>query len=213
MNLQQIRWFIILIFLIGVPACASTQSTVPGEDANVLFSDDFTASSNWAFFDTQDGAAYIQQAELYLADFGSSKSISTSLLGREWDNVIIRTQLRQAAGTQNNWMGLTCRQADESNYYLFAISADGYYLVLKVVQGKTMQLAGPDTSSAINPGKGINTLEAHCVEENLRLRINQQEVASLTDESFSSGKISLFADSVTQEETSVAFDNFVISAP
>ncbi|MEA3308225.1 MAG: hypothetical protein U9Q70_01755 [Chloroflexota bacterium] len=208
-------WFILFLSLMAlVAACTPTTPVPPSSEGDVLFSDDFAmTNSNWALFDTPAGTAQIQQGNLYLTDLGHEKSISTSLLNRQWDNVIIRTQLRQAAGTQNNWMGVTCRQADESNYYLFAIGADGYYLLLKMLADKATPLAGPETSPAIHPDRGINTLEVSCVANTLTLSINQQELASVTDESFVSGQISLFTDSLTNDETSVAFDNFVIIAP
>lgn len=208
-------WLAILLSLVALAtACTPATPPPPSGEGDVLFNDDFAAaSSNWALFDTPEGAAYLQQKRLYLDDRGQEKSISTSLLDRQWSDVIIRTRLQRTAGTQNNWMGVTCRQEDESNYYLFAISADGYYLLLKVAEGEVTQLAGPETSTALNPDRGINLLEARCVETTLTLSVNQQELVSLNDEQFRSGGISLFADSVTGETTSVAFDDFVITAP
>ena len=208
-------WLALLLSLVALAtACTPATPPPPSGEGDVLFNDDFAAaSSNWALFDTPEGAAYLQQERLYLESRGQEKSISTSLLDRQWSDVIIRTRLQRTAGTQNNWMGVTCRQADESNYYLFAISADGYYLLLKVAAGKVVQLAGLETSPAIQPGQGVNMLEASCVETTLTLTVNQQELVSVTDESFSSGQISLFADSVTADETIVAFDDFVVIAP
>ncbi|HEY89118.1 MAG TPA: hypothetical protein G4N98_05210 [Thermoflexia bacterium] len=209
------NWLAIWLSLVALAtACTPATPEPPPGVGDVLFSDDFTTTSpNWALFDTPEGAAYIQQERLYLEDRGPEKSISTSLLDQQWSDLLIRTHLQQAAGTQNNWMGVTCRQADENNYYLFAISADGYYLLLKVVEGETTQLAGPETSTALNPDRGVNLLEASCVETTLTLSVNQQELVSLNDEQFRTGGIALFADSVTRETTSVAFDDFVITAP
>ncbi len=182
---------------------------------SVLLSDDFAIPNTaWAFFDTVEGAAYVQQEELYLEDRGKGVGIYTGLVNHTWENTIIQVRLRQIEGTQNNWMGIICRQQDENNYYLFAISADGYYLLLKVQDGVPTKLAGPLANAKINPGRATNLLEARCDGPILTLGVNGERLVSRTDASFESGSVALFADAVEGgRATTVAFDTFIISEP
>ncbi len=128
--------------------------------------------------------------------------------------MVINVQLRQVAGTQNNWMGVLARQQDEQNYYLFALSADGYYLVLRVKEGVATALAGPTASEYINLGQDANHLQVRCEGDTLALSANGLLLVSRTDDTFAAGQVALFADSVAfYETTTVAFDSLVISEP
>ena len=192
------------------PTPMTTALLPPG----AVFSDDFvTNDGRWGLFDTQDGAAYLQQSELYLEDRGQGVGVYTQLAQHRWDDLGVTLRLRQVEGTQDNWMGVICRLQDEENYYLLAISADGYYLILKTEAGVPTALTGPAQSDAIQPGRATNALEARCVGETLTLGVNGEELASVQDESFAEGSLALFADGVGGQRTTVAFDALVISEP
>jgi hypothetical protein len=181
-----------------------------------LFADDFIRPSPaWARFDTDTSAVYALAGELYLEDRGQGTSVYTPLIGHAYTDVVIDVTLRHVQGTVNNWMGVLCRQQDEDNYYLLAISADGYYLVLKVVDGEQIPLAGPQYSEAIHVGRAENQLRARCQGPGLYLWVNDQRVAAEVDSTFSdAGNVGIFADAVPRGETAViAFANFVLTAP
>lgn len=209
--------YILLPMALVLAACNGATGTItptpPGD--NVLFYDNFSAvQPGWALFDTSEGAAYVQQGELYLEDRGRGVGIYTHLVNREWNNVAVSVRLRQIEGSQDNWMGVICRQQDEENYYLFAISADGYYLILKVEGGIPTQLVGPTRDELINAGRGTNQLTARCADQNLSLRVNDEILATVEDDTFETGHVALFADAVAAGgTTTVAFDALVISEP
>lgn len=209
--------YILLLLGLALAACNSITGTItptpPGD--NILFTDNFSAvQPGWALFDTPEGAAYVQQGELYLEDRGRGVGIYTHLVNREWNDTLINVRLRQIEGSQDNWMGVICRQQDEENYYLFAISADGYYLILKVEGGIPTQLAGPTRDEIINTGRGSNQITARCAGQSLSLTVNDKVLATVDDDSFETGNTALFADAVAPGgRTTVAFDALVISGP
>lgn len=210
--------FAVLLLAAGLLACAPASPTPdlsPFEGRSVLLRDDFSiADAAWTLFDTAEGAAYIRQGELTLEDRGQGIGIYTQQLNRSWDDVVINVQVRQVAGTQNNWIGVLARQQDEQNYYLFAFSADGYYLLLRVKDGVATPLAGPTASEYINPGRDANHLQARCEGDTLALSVNGLLLASRIDDTFAAGQVALFADAIALDETTtVAFDSLVISEP
>ncbi len=194
-------------------ACDAPTPPSPVE-TDVLYRDDFTVDTgDWTLFDTVEGAAYLQQNELFIEDRGQGIGIYSQLLDREWQDVRVTVRLRQVEGSQDNWMGVTCRQQNEENYYLFAVSADGYYLLLKVENGVATPLVGPLPAEAINPGRATNTLEIRCEAKALAFSVNERALATVSDDTFAAGFLALFADGVEGQRATVAFDSLVISQP
>ncbi len=211
-------WRLALGLVLGLlVGCNNTLpiETPPSEGQQILFSDDFsTRTSKWALFETTEGAAYIQQGELYLEDRGGGIGIYTLPLDYSWDDVVVDVRVRHIEGAQDNWMGVSCRMEDEENYYLFAISADGYYLILKVEEGFPTPLAGPLLGAAINTGRATNQLTVRCADDQLALSVNGDLVAARTDTSLQSGAVALFVDAVAPGSvTNAAFDALVIAEP
>jgi len=209
-------WIGLLIVLIT--ACATPEpepSPSPTPDSQ-LWADDFSVSQkDWALFDTDEVAAYVQQGELYLEDRGKGIAVYAPLVGQMYEDVDVTVQTRHVQGSVDNWMGVICRLQDESNYYLFAISADGHYLIQKVEDDVVLPIAGPQASDVINVGKAKNQLSVRCEGDAFSLRVNKILLVMRTDEGArASGQVALFADAVDSGGTVVvAFDNFVLSEP
>ena len=215
---RKLAFVVLLLLAAGLLACTPTSPTPtlsPFQGRSVLLRDDFsTSNAAWTLFDTTEGAAYIRDGELTLEDRGQGIGIYAQQLNQSWDDVVINVQVRQVAGTQNNWMGVLARQQDEQNYYLFAFSADGYYLILRVKDGVSTALAGPTSDEYINPGQDTNYLQVRCEGNTLALSVNGLLRASRTDDTFAAGQVALFADAVAPgETTTVAFDSLVLSEP
>lgn len=205
---------VILVLLVTGCARPAPSESPPPPDA--LVADDFSPPNvGWARFDTEQSAVYVLAGELYLEDRGKDLAVYTPLIGHEHTDVQIDVDVRHVQGAVNNWMGVLCRQQDEDNYYLLAISADGYYLILRVINGEAMALVGPEYSEVIRTGKAANGLRASCEGSQLSLWVNGDELARFQDDSLmDAGGVALFADAVQRGEiVVVAFDNFVLTSP
>lgn len=181
-----------------------------------IVADDFAPPDpKWARFDTEESAVYALAGELYLEDRGQGTAVYTPLIGEKHADVEITVDIRHVQGTVNNWIGTLCRQQDEMNYYLLALSADGYYLILRVVDGEATPLVGPEYSEVIRIGKSENNLRVQCRGNSLSMWINDELVAVTSDNDLQEpGTIALFADAVQRGEILVAaFDNFVLASP
>jgi hypothetical protein len=212
----------LLALLLLVTACSSptaspsplaTLTTVPTTTPLI---DDFNPPNPaWARFETEESAVYTQAGELYLEDRGKGIAVYAPLAGKTYTDTMVSVQVRHVQGTVNNWMGVICRQKDEDNYYLLAISADGFYLVLLVENGTPTPLVGPKTSEIIHTGKARNDLEVRCAGDALSLWVNGERLTTYIDSTLrEAGAVALFADAVERGETSVtAFDNFKLTQP
>lgn len=103
---------------------------------------------------------------------------------------------------------------NEDNDYDFAISADGYYTIVKWVNGNDTVFAGPTFSSYINQGVGaVNLIHIECIGNSLSLSVNGHLLTTATDTTFSGGDICLAASALAGTFTEIAFDNLVITEP
>ncbi len=197
-------------------SCQATPTAAPAApERGVLFSEDFSApNAGWAIFETDTGAAEVRDGQMFLEDRGKGTAAYTTLVGKSWKDIVIQVNVRQVEGTVNNWMGVTCRQSGEQDYYLFAISADGYYLILKQEDGIADTLIPPTYNDAIQTGRTVNRLEVRCQGSTLSMTVNGRLLVSRADNTFSQGGISLVADAVeVGSTTTVAFDRLTISTP
>lgn len=206
-----------LVLLLLVVGCASsTPESTPTIPSDALLTDDFSPPNvGWARFDAEPSAVYALAGELFLEDRGQGTAVYTPLIGHKYADILIDVDVRHVQGAVNNWMGVLCRQQDEDNYYLLAISADGYYLILRMINGGATALVGPEYSDVIRTGKAANALRARCEGAELALWANGEELATYQDDSLlEAGTVALFADAVQRGEiVVVAFDDFVLANP
>jgi hypothetical protein len=212
-------WFVVLsLFGLAASGCGGptpASPPMPLPDSYILADDFSPPNARWARFDTDEGAVYALAGELYIEDRGLGTAVYSPLVGEDYTDVRIDVDIRHVQGTVNNWMGVLCRQQDDENYDLLAISADGYYLILRVVDGEATPLVGPEYSDAIRQGKAGNALRAQCQGSRLTLYANDTQLATVTDTALQEpGQVALVADAVQRGEiVVVAFDNFVLASP
>jgi len=217
------RYLLAFLLLLLLIAACSTPTTPPSPTTTLAATpttapliDDFDPPNPaWARFETTENAVYAQAGELYLEDRGKGVAVYAPLAGKTYTDTVVTVQVRHVQGTVNNWIGVICRQQDEDNYYLLAISADGFYLLLLVEDGTPTPLVGPETSEIIRIGKARNNLEVGCIGDVLSLWVNGERLVTHTDDTLrEAGAVALFADAVERGETSVtAFDNFTLTKP
>jgi hypothetical protein len=132
------------------------------------------------------------------------------------DFATTRTEVEVYAPAEpaENRMGLICRLKDDSNFYFFVISVDGYYGIGKVKDGQWSLLNGQmQPHSAILTDGQINIVRADCIGSFLILYVNGQLVGSVEDGDFTSGDVGLLAGSFAASGADVYFDNFVVFKP
>lgn len=199
---------------LGGTGGGSSDITVP-DGATVLFSDDFSdTGSGWDRVNTAEGVTdyadggyriYVNQAN---HDYWANPSQS-------FTDVRVEVDATKVGGPDDNDFGVICRYQDTQNFYAFLISSDGYYGVLRVVDGSsgTIGSDGMEQSDAILQGASTNKVRADCVGSELTLYVNGRQVTSVNDSTFSSGDVGLMAGTFEQVGTDILFDNFLVLQP
>ncbi len=123
----------------------------------------------------------------------------------------------RADGPSDGFYGVMCRWSDEGeNYYSFVVGDNGYYGIGMMLDNEFEWLEeGTDQSGIINTGSGaVNRVTGECIDEQLTLFVNGEEIADVLDDTHSSGDIGLVAgNKYSGVGMDAAFDNLVLIRP
>lgn len=181
----------------------------------VLFSDDFSdPGSGWDRLQTDEGVTDYDRGG-YRILVNKPQSDYWANPGRMFGDVRIEVDATKAGGPDDNDFGVICRYQDTGNFYYFVISSDGYFGILRILDGETQSLGadGLKKSDAILLGGARNQLRADCIGNQLTLSVNGQQVHTVSDPSFATGDVGLLAGTYEVPGTDIHFDNFVVYAP
>ncbi|MCD6576765.1 MAG: hypothetical protein J7K66_01970 [Anaerolineaceae bacterium] len=179
--------------------------------------DDFSESNrNWDIWEKSDESAvsFFEDGLIMIVSKPNLDIITTNKT--PYKDVLIKTTGQKRLGTNDNAYGIVCRYLDSKNYYGFLISSDGYYGIVKVVEGeyKLLSSENMEFDESIRQGKGKNNITAKCEGNTLTLSINGIKKTSVIDNDLVTGKTGLITGSFSEaEETAVLFDNFIVTAP
>ena len=208
---------IVLVSLACSFSTTSTPTTSGGQSSNVLFQDDFSnTNSGWpSRSDNGDIMGYENGAyRIYLA------STMTDLVANADQSlqadVVIDVDVTKAGGSDNNDFGITCRMKDLNNFYFFEASSDGYAVIGMFLDNQMKYLSSEAMVqvNGINSGSTLNHMRAECIGSNLKLYVNGNLVAQVTDSTFTSGgDVGLIAGSFSDSGIDIRFDNFIVTKP
>lgn len=204
------------ILLGGCTALRFSQDQLPWkQNEQILYSDDFQdKTSGWEIIANADELkGYSPEGYLISVNAGSARAWETNDL--VYQDIEIRTQVRLLTGAADSNFGLICRYQDAQNYYSFLISADGYYAILKTVEGKP-EILGADSftfSEAIHKGDALNDLSAVCAGSQLSLSANGQPLLSVEDDTFGRGEIGLLLETRSAGGAAAVFTFFEAARP
>ena len=218
---RQFAGFALLIVLAGcgaLPIPGTTSDACVADGA--LFIDTFSSDieCGWVQFDGND-AVEVGDGVMTV-QVGTNGVVAWSNPQREFADIELSTLARQVRGPNNNAYGVICRYVDESNFYIFLVSGDGYYAIAKYQSGisQIQYLTGNDpdffvASDAINTGVASNQIRVRCVGNQLSLFVNGQLLDTVEDSTFTSGDIGIAASSLDDGQVVIEFDNVQVVAP
>lgn len=105
----------------------------------------------------------------------------------------------------------TALEANNGDGYLFLIQGSGAYGIFRSRGRDLRPLVDWQTSPAINVGPASNRLRAVCVGNYLALYVNDQFVASATDDTYTEGQVGLVASAANRLGVRVEFDDLIVS--
>jgi hypothetical protein len=180
-----------------------------------LFSDDFNDEVGvWDIYSDDYGSVSYEDGWLHLTNTAYAQFSTGTFTHQRFTDFVLEVETKLVAGTSSNWHNVLCRWQDADNYYVLDISANGYYAILKWVDGSKITLLSPTYSSDINQGVGaVNLIHIECVGSTLGLTVNGHTLATVTDVTFTGGDIGFSASTVGDTFTEIAFDNVSITGP
>jgi serine/threonine-protein kinase len=196
---------------------AATERPTPGQDAaEVVYRDDFgNAATGW-----DDGQANNGQVGY------RSGAYAIEVLEQNWliwgvanagplADVRITVEARNVGQAQDSAFGVVCNYQDEDNYYQLGMGPDGYYAIVRTLDGESTVLTNDENNWILSDAIALNaeqyTIEATCgAGGRLSLAVDGVEIASVTDDALTEGDVGLFARTFEQTPAEVRFDDFVV---
>ena len=211
------KMYLLTIIVVLVLAALACGSSTPSESLpeGVLFQDDFSdTSSGWDRVNVGDGITDYADG-VYRIWVNTTSTDVWANPGLDFTDTVVEVEATKVGGPDDNDFGVICRYQDESNFYFFIISSDGYYGLGKVVDGEQMLIDEEELmpSDAIQLGNVTNTIQADCVGSTLTLYANGTQLTSVEDGTFTSGDVGLLAGTFDESGTDIHFDNFVVRQP
>jgi hypothetical protein len=202
---------VFVLSLLGAVGCKSDSTS-----SDVIFSDDFSRDNgDWEVLSDDNGEVFYEGGWLHLINYTEAPVDTYTLLSdHNFSDFILEVEVKLIDGTDDNWQGIVCRYQDGGSYYVFNISADGYYYISRFLEHEQLALVEAAPSSYINQGwDTVNNVYVECIGNELSLSVNGHLLASVTDNAFSEGEIGFLVTSWASDFSEIAFDNLVVTEP
>jgi hypothetical protein len=184
--------------------------TAPVAASDMLMTDDFSdLHNNWFSEVTEQSDKGYEDGEFRLTMYQPEYSTwSYPDPPRDFADFALEVDARRVSGPLDNEFGVLVRyQPETDEFYLFAISSDGFYSVQKYQAGEWQQLVKWTESTAIQQGEAVNRLRVTAQGDKMRLFVNGEPLGQVEDASFRSGSVGLIASTGDKGGVAVAFDN------
>ena len=182
----------------------------PGPSNDVLMEDEFSSPRNaWLSEVTEQAEKSYEDGEFRITVYQPEYSTwSYPDPPRDFADFALEVDARRVSGPLSNEFGVLVRHQPETDeFYLFAISSDGFYAVEKYQAGAWHQLVEWTESEAILQGEAMNRLRVTGQGAKMRFFVNGEPLSQVEDASFRSGSVGLLASTAEKGGVAVAFDN------
>ncbi|GAB4580950.1 MAG: hypothetical protein Fur0022_36950 [Anaerolineales bacterium] len=211
-----------IIVLIAPLVLAALACAIPGmgNSDGSLYRDDFSNSStNWGIgTDSDSSVEYVSGGLQFLVTTTNYFTWSNPGVEEEFENIHIEVTAKNRSADPNSAFGIVChQQVTDSAHYYFAITPNQQYAIAKAAVAQTdVFLTNNDqwgNSDLIPLEAETYQLGADCGNGTLTLYVNGQQIASVTDSTYTKGEVGLFAWSGEETAgTTVVFDDFVVTS-
>jgi hypothetical protein len=196
-----------------IPLQSPTATTAPEPEWELAFNDDFTSARFWS---TESGSNFNLHytAGGYAITNEVEKDIVFSVRTDQYGVMRVETTASMKRGGIDSYYGVICNFFNGGNYYIFAISPDGWYGIGKKVTSQLSWISeGRDTGGAIRGGGTPNVIRGDCNQGVLTLWVNGVKLATAKDNTFFGGNAGLAVGNRSAPLTEVLFDDFFVYVP
>lgn len=199
------------------PRVLATPRDMPAVDTDaVLLQENFAdAQKSVLRIYEDDEVRYAIERERYLIEIKQPEVTAWSLVEGEYTNVAIQVEVQSTRSTAATAGGIVFRCRDDANFYLYAVSSEGFYRLELLEDGEWIALIDWTPSEAIVvPTAGYpnvaNLLRVEVVDTQIALLVNGILLEKTIDSTFAAGAAGLAAMTFDGGGR-VTFDDFVIA--
>jgi hypothetical protein len=191
------------------PAFTATSTYTATPAWRLVYEDDLK-SGYWINEKTDDFRLQYSMGG-YMISSDIEKDIAYSVRNDAYGNVRVEVTGKRVSGPLDGYYGIICNFANGGNYYFLGIGADGWYGIGIKQAGQIRFLEeGKDTSGTVQMADVDNKIRAECAFGRLTLWVNDVQLATAQDRSFTAGKIGLGVGNRDAIGTSIVFQNFMV---
>jgi len=198
--------FLIAVFATGLGMIAAFQlgwrSPTPHRSPDLTL-----GAADWTWFG--EGVSLPTEAG-YHVHLAHPDAGAWATAGRRFGDGEIELRVRSLTPAEDVGFGLLWRYQDAANHYLFTIGGDGYYTVALVRAGELIPLRPWQQWPHVRRGAAVNRLRVRCQGPVCRFFINDEFTAEVTDTTFLSGDVGLWAQTFSDPALDVAFEEFQV---
>jgi len=208
-------------FLLILPGCyaedfnsqgnsSTLPSTITPANPDILLFEDFSDPERGWWIGKDDNAeAYYSNGKyhvkVYQNDFGNC-----SFTGKNYTDAVISVDILHISGSSETKTGITFRDDQDSNGYVFFITNNGYFYADKYVDNNPSRIIRPSRSEQILIGNNTNEVTIAMHGGILEFFINDSFIGSVEDNSYANGDIGLCVFPSDVSDAEYAFDNLII---
>jgi hypothetical protein len=193
-----------------VGACIAPRASV----GNV--SDDFSSPQWGTGTDANRSVEYANNA-LQMIVYTKNYFVWSTLNAQDYQNIHIEVTAINNGADSTTAFGIMCnQQVVEDNFYYFAMTPAGEYAIAKATEGQSdVFLTNDDqwgASDLISQNAAFYRVGADCGNGTLNLYVDGQQIASVSDATYTGGGVALFTWSgENATTTNVSFDDFLMT--
>ena len=207
----------ILIPIIVFTACDAVEVPLPGT-GKTLYHDEFVQgyTGNWRLEHDELGSSMIVPEQL-LIELNEPYTVQyATLIEPVFSDFALEVEAGLNNGSLASTYGLLFRMQGPEEFYRFAITGDGMYVLERHDPlGATVRFTDDwHSSNVIKTGHGsTNVIKVVADGPRMSFYVNDALLEEVTDDSYRSGQIALSAGTFDSAETQVSFDNLSVYPP
>jgi hypothetical protein len=186
--------------------------------SNILLQDDFSTSRIWGTGADSDSVIEYKNNALHMLILTKNFFVwSIPTNDKDYQNVHIEVTMINNGTDSTTAFGIMCnKQVADTAYYYFAVTPAGEFAIAKAVTGQDdlfLTNNGQWAFSDLIPQDASSyRVGADCNNSTLTLYVNQMRIASVSDSSYTTGRVGLFTWSGEEVASAdVSFDDFVMT--
>lgn len=176
-----------------------------------VVSESFTRDRGVWNTETSEAAERYIEDRAYHIHMVKPSSISWTSAELSLSDLLAEVRTSHVAGPLAGEAGLLFRVQDEENFYRFATTGEGTYVLDKLVGGVWETLVGPTEADVLATGEGASNLLGVLMRAStIVLLANGEVLAIVEDSTFAEGDVAMVAGTFTDPDVVVAFDDLEI---